>query len=197
MINEGLNKPEGKLVILTEEQIAEMVTSAAKIGAEAAMERLESEKQKVHKKAVDKRLHNTRLLLKNYRMLKAHAMNSVFGRTQMQESAADVLESMMNLYNDEIIVDSIKRSASRTAIIISHIDNMLGIYSAYCDKSKDRLERRRYNTIHEMWISADQKTVKEIAKAHHISAESVYVDINIAIERLSALIFGVDGLKSR
>ena len=37
-------------------------------------------------------------------------------------------------------------------------------------------------------------TVKEIAKKWNMSKENVYSDLKIATERLSALIFGVDGL---
>ena len=38
-------------------------------------------------------------------------------------------------------------------------------------------------------------TVKEIAKKWHMSKENVYSDLKNAIEKVSALIFGVDGLR--
>ena len=38
-------------------------------------------------------------------------------------------------------------------------------------------------------------SVKEVAEKQNMSKENVYADIKIAIERLTALIFGVDGLK--
>lgn len=40
-------------------------------------------------------------------------------------------------------------------------------------------------------------TVKEIAAKHNMSKENVYSDLRVAEERLTALIFGVDGLKVR
>lgn len=181
-------------VILTKEEIAAMRKEAAEIGARAAMEKLEQEKKSLHRKAFDRRLHNTKLLLRNYRMLRENAENSIYGRSQMEESAADILCSMMNMYDDEVIVDAIKRSATRTAIIVSHIDTMLELYEAYCSKSGNDLDSRRYEIIKDMYIAEEPMAVKSIAKKWNMSKENVYSDLKIATERLSALIFGVDGL---
>ena len=172
-----------------------MQMTAAEIGAKAAMERLEEERKSLYHKAINRRLHNTKLLLRNYRMLRENADNSIYGRSQMEESAADILCNMMNMYDDEVIVDAIKRSATRTAIIVAHIDTMMKLYEAYCSKSGNDLDNRRYEIIKDMYIVEDPLTVKEIAKKWHMSKENVYSDIKIASERLSALIFGVDGLK--
>lgn len=186
-----------KFIILSREDLTAMQREAAQIGARTALEKLEEEKKKMQSKAADRRLHNTKLLLRNYRMLKDNSENSIFGRSQMQESAADILCSMMNLYDDEVIVDAIKRSATRTAIMVTHIDTMIGLYQAYCEKSTNDLDIRRYEIICDMYTADEIMTVKEIAKKHHMSKESVYTDVKVAVERLSALIFGVDGLSAR
>lgn len=183
--------------ILSKKEINEMYQEAAKIGAATALEKLEEEKKKMHKEASDRRLHNTKLLLRNYRMLKDNSENSIFGRSQIGESAADILCSMMNLYDDEVIVDAIKRSATRTAIMVSHIDNMIELYKTYCEKSSNELDKRRYEVIYDMYIAENTLSVKQIAKRQNMSRESVYTDLKIAIERLSALLFGVDGLSAR
>ena len=113
----------------------------------------------------------------------------------MEESALDILESMMTMYDNEVIIESIKRSATRTAVIVSHIETMFGLYEAYCDKSQNRdIDMRRYEVIWDMYMAADTLSVKEIAEKQHISKDTVYSDLRIAIERLTALIFGVDGL---
>ena len=128
-------------------------------------------------------------------MLKEHAEKSVFGRTQMEESALDILESMMSMYDNEVIIESIKRSASRTAIIVSHINTMFGLYAAYCDKSINRdIDMRRYEVAWDMYMAEDILSAAEIAKKQNISVRTVYDDIKIAVEHLTALIFGVDGL---
>ncbi len=48
-----------------------------------------------------------------------------------------------------------------------------------------------------MYIAEESLTVKDIAKNKSMSKENVYSDLKIATERLSALIFGVDGLSVR
>lgn len=186
------------LITVTPEQLKSIYENAAAIGAKEALKTFEQERKKEYAVRVDRRLHNTKLLLRNYHMLKEHAEKSVFGRTQMEESALDILESMMSQHNNEIIIESIKRSATRTAIIISHIETMFGLYAAYCEKAPNReIEMRRYEVIWDMYIADSTLSVKEIAEKQHMSRDNVYADLRTATERLTALIFGVDGLNVR
>ena len=186
---------EKVLVTLTPVQLKDIYEKAAAIGAKEALKAFEQERKKEFSSRSDRRLRNTKLLLRNYHMLKEHAQNSVFGRTQMEESALDILESMMTMYDHEIIIESIKRSATRTAVIVSHIETMFGLYAAYCDNSQNRdIDMRRYEVIWDMYMATDTLSVKEIAEKQHISKDTVYSDLRVAVERLTALIFGVDGL---
>lgn len=188
-------KDERALVVLTHEQLKDIYEKAAVIGAKEALKTFEQERKKEYAGRADRRLRNTKLLLRNYHMLKEHAENSVFGRTQMEESALDILESMMSMYDNEVIIESIKRSATRTAVIVSHIETMIGLYAAYCDKSTSRdIDMRRHAVVWDMYMAEETLTVKEIAVKQNISPRNVYEDLKIATERLSALIFGVDGL---
>ena len=188
----------GVLVVLTHEQLKDIYEEAAAIGAKEALKIFEQERKKEQGKRADRRLRNTKLLLRNYHMLKEHAENSVFGRTQMEESALDILESMMSIYNDEVIIQSIKNSATRTAIIVSHIETMFGLYYSYCDRSANReIDLRRYNVVWDMYMAEDTLSAKEIAEKQNISKDSVYSDLRVGIERMTALIFGVDGLNVR
>jgi hypothetical protein len=185
-------------IILSYGQLQELNEKAAAVGAKEALKIYEKERKKEFSKRADRRLRNTKLLLRNYHMLKEHAENSVFGRTQMEESALDILESMMSIYDNEVIIDSIKRSATRTAVIVSHIETMFGFYEVYCDKSPKReIEVRRYETLWDMYMAEETLTVQEIAKKRNISKDTVYSDLKIATDSLSALIFGVDGLYVR
>lgn len=186
----------GSLVVLTHEQITDIYEKAAAIGAKEALRVFEQERKKEQGKRANRRLRNTKLLLNNYHMLKEHAENSVFGRTQMEESAIDILESMMSVYDDEVIIESIKRSATRTAIIVSHIEVMFGLYHSYCEHTSSReIDLRRYEVTWDKYMADKTLTAKEIAEKQNISTRNVYEDIKVATERLSALIFGVDGLK--
>ena len=186
---------EKVLVTLTPVQLKDIYEKAAAIGAKEALKAFERERKKEYSSRSDRRLRNTKLLLRNYRMLKEHAQNSVFGRTQMEESALDILESMMTMYDNEVIIESIKRSATRTAVIVSHVETMFGLYEAYCDKSQNRdIDMRRYEVLWDMYMAVDTLNAKEIAEKQQVSVRNEYKDIKIATETLSALIFGVDGL---
>lgn len=186
---------EKVLVTLTPVQLKDIYEKAAAIGAKEALKAFEQERKKEYSSRSDRRLRNTKLLLRNYHMLKEHAQNSVFGRTQMEESALDILESMMTMYDNEVIIESIKRSATRTAVIVSHVETMFGLYEAYCDKSQNRdIDMRRYEVLWDMYMAVDTLNAKEIAEKQQVSVRNVYKDIKIATETLSALIFGVDGL---
>lgn len=187
---------EKVLVTLTPVQLKDIYEKAAAIGAKEALKAFEQERKKEYDSRSDRRLRNMKLLLRNYHMLKEHAQNSVFGRTQMEESALDILESMMTMYDNEVIIESIKRSATRTAVIVSHIETMFDLYETYCDRSQNRdINMRRYEGLWDMYMAEDILNAKEIAKKQHISVRNVYKDIKIATETLSALIFGVDGLQ--
>ena len=186
------------LITITSEQLKDIYEKSAAIGAKEALKTFEQERKKEYSGRADRRLRNTKLLLRNYHMLKEHAESSVFGRAQMEESALDILESMMSMYNNEVIIESIKRSATRTAIIIAHIETMFGLYEAYCNKAPNReIEMRRYEVIWDMYMADRTLSAKEIAEKQHMSRDNVYADLRVAIERLTALIFGVDGLKVR
>ena len=188
-------KDEKALVVLTQGQLKDIYEKAAAIGANEALKTYRQEQKKEYSRRADRRLRNTKLLLRNYHMLKEHAENSVFGRTQMEESALDILESMMSMYDNEVIIESIKRSATRTAVIVSHIETMFGLYAAYCDKSPNRdIEMRRYEVLWDMYMAEDTLSAKEVAEKQHVSKDTVYTDIRMATEKLTALIFGVDGL---
>lgn len=181
--------------VMTDKELSSIYEKAAAIGAKEALKTFEQERKKEYSSRADRRLRNTKLLLKNYRVLKEHAEHSVFGRTQIEESAIEILESMMSIYDNEVIIESIKRSATRTAIIVSHIEVMFELYRSYCERTSSReIDLRRYDIVWDMYLANNTLSVKEIAEKYNISTRNAYEDLKIAIERLSALIFGVDGL---
>lgn len=104
----------------------------------------------------------------------------------------------MSLYNDEVIVESIKNSATRTAIIMSHVDTMISLYHTYCERAENSdIEMRRYDVLWDRYLADEPLNVESISKKHHMTKQNVYADLKIATERLTALIFGVDGLSVR
>lgn len=192
------SEDQKEFIVMTPDQFREVYETVAKIGAEKALDTFNKERAEERKHRRKRKLRNTELLLRNYHMLKENAENSVFGRSQMEESAADILEEMMSLYNDEVIVESIKNSATRTAIIMSHVDTMISLYHTYCERAENSdIEMRRYDVLWDRYLADEPLNVESISKKHHMTKQNVYADLKIATERLTALIFGVDGLSVR
>lgn len=165
-------------------------------GTKAAMDYLTEEKKAQQKGRYDRRLRNTRLLLKNYRTFKQHAQGAVFNAKQATENAIDILESLDEFtFDDSLYIESIKRSQQRTIIIMRHVDEMLKYYRIACEQSGREDEMRCYRIIMATYIDEERKTAEEIAEAEHIERRTVYKNISSAIKPLSGLIFGVDSIK--
>lgn len=163
-------------------------------GIKAAMEYLSQERQKAKKSRYDRRLHNTRLLLKNYRLFCKHAEGAVFNTKKARESAVDILDGLDDtMLSDTAYVDGIKKSQQRTIIILRHIDEMLRFYKISCEQSGKPEELRRYRVIMAMYIDPEHLKPEEIADREGIEWRTIYKDISSAVKPLSALIFGIDG----
>ncbi|MDR1630079.1 MAG: hypothetical protein LBS36_07710 [Oscillospiraceae bacterium] len=172
------------------------VQRGTEAGIKAAMEYLEESKTSQQKGRYDRRLRNTRLLLKNYRVFKSHAQGAVYKATQAKEKAVDILDGLDEFsFDDGLYVESIKKSQQRTIIILKHIEEMLRYYQIDCEQSHKDEEMRRYRIIMDYYIQDDKKSAEEIAEKEHIERRTVYKDINIALKPLSALIFGIDSMK--
>ena len=99
-----------------------------------------------------------------------------------------------DLDDDEIYIESIKSSKMRTAIIVKHIQDMLSMYEIFCERSDNEEERRRYRVLKMRYIDDPGINVGEIAEQENVAIRTVYKDLDKAIKRLSALIFGIDGI---
>lgn len=181
-----------QFVALTKEELTSIIQDAALVGAQVASDAMLVGQRKKEKERIDRRLHNTELLLRNYRTLKASCENAVYESKEGEVS--EVLEDIMSMKNDKGIVESIRTSARRTAIMVQHIDKMLEVYRVYCSKISEK-DKRRYKIIKALYISKAPMTIAEISKKFSVSKVTVYEDIKIAKERLSSLFFGIDGLK--
>lgn len=187
-------KIEGRFVALSMDELEQIIKDAAYAGAMLAAENVKKDFRAEDKRRDDRRLHNTRLLLKNYRSLKENCKKSVYYK---EEYAAEALDDIMRMDGDEkdkVIVESIKRSAEKTSIIIMHIDKMLDVFRIYCGKCSDR-ERRQYKVIKALYIAKQKKSVAALAKEFNVSKVTIYDDIKIAERHLSVLFFGINGLK--
>lgn len=182
-----------RFLAISMSDLENLVSEAALKGATIACENMERRHTEGLKKEKDKRLHNTDLLLKQYRTLKAGCKNAVFMKNE-KVKVDDVLEEIMEAENDSVIVESIKRSAERTEIMLSHIDKMLEVFRIYCSKCGEK-ERREYKVVKALYITKQKKSIKGLAKEFKVSDVTIYGDLKSAKEKLSVLFFGINGLR--
>ncbi len=138
--------------------------------------RREEEKKRV--------LHNTKLLLKHYNSLKAHAMKSVYKIEDIEKDIEEIDG------DDKAYILSIRRSKLRTLIMVSHIDAAL---KELKDKKLREGTYEQYRALTMFYI--DCKTYEEIQGELNCGKNSPLRWINSAVRDLSILLFGVDGLK--
>lgn len=171
----------------------EVIRIAAEAGARAAIVQWEKEKAKALEEKADRRLHNTRLLLKNYRLFKQHAENAVYKVEQLDESVYDILD-MMGRNTSNVFVDSVKTSVARTVTLVRHIDVMLKLYQIYCERSDKPEDSRRWRAIQARYLDECEKSSVDIAEQEGVSDRTIDRDIAAAHEQLAALFFGIDGI---
>ena len=160
-------------------------------GVSAAAAHIEEEHRKEAKERTDRRLHNTRLLLKT--------AGAIYNAKQAKEkeSAASILDGLESYTRDDsLYIESIKRSQERTLIILAHIEKMLDLYRVWCQQNGTEEDARRYEVVMETYIREPKKSVQEIAGTFGIERRTVYKDLNAAIQPLTALFFGIDAVKA-
>lgn len=186
---------EKVLVTLTREELEALATEAALKGAAMVMDSMAKTQEEKLLKMRKRRLHNTRLLLRNYVMMKENCEEAVYRRTAAK-SDFDFFQELMSDRDksDEMIIASIRESSERTALILSHIDKMIAVYKDYCSRSGDR-ERRQYKVMKSVYLLKSKKTVRELAEEYSVTDRTIQKDREIAEERLSVLFFGIDGLR--
>lgn len=178
---------------------AEAARVGAEIGAEASVKAVERERKKFRDARSDRRFRNTKLLLKNYNTLSANCANAVYDAASEatgEDGINEIIEALDELFEEGIQVESIMKSAARTQLIMDHLNRMLGVYKAYCQASSREEEQRHYRVIEAIYLSPKPLTPVAVAQQENIDKRTVYKDIDAACAALSALIFGIDGIKT-
>ena len=174
---------------------AEILHQIVVCASNAAIDRYEKEGKRKHQEAVDRRLHNTELLLRNYRSFKFHSEKAVFDASNIKDdlSLQGLLEMMGCIKGDSnLTVLSVQESAARTSTLVHHIDNMLDYFKFRCENSGRPEDERRWRIIRDRYVvpEDEQKSFQEIADEESLSVSAVYKDHKEAIRKLSALMFG-------
>lgn len=156
----------------TEEVMRKLIKEAIK---EYDKEQKEEQKKKV--------LHNTKLLMKNYNSLKLHADKAIY-------SVNDVEDLQEYDDQDKAYILSIRRSRTRTIIMVAHIE--MALEELKNKKVKEGCYEQ-YKALELYYI--DKVSYEEIQEELNCSKNTPSRWINSAIKDLSILLFGVDSIK--
>lgn len=178
-----------------------LIQSSVSAGISEGVRIVEERKENAIKGNYDRKIRDTKLLLKNYRLFKKHIKETTY--TEGQLETATVSEILDKLYiledsekDDLTIVQGILKSKKRTEIIITHIDTIILGYTTSASKSKDNEFKRRANVVNKLFIEGKKgKSYEQIADEEHTSVSSVKRDKNRAIKEIAILLFGIDGIR--
>lgn len=174
----------------------ELTPSLKKEIVELVIKTYRDEVEHQKKMAFDRRLRNTKLLLANYRGLLAYSESAIFEASQCDEDVYDILSLMSGKPSEqELYVESIKKSAGRTKLIIEHIKKAISDYEDYCVRTGRTEEIRRVRTIRRLYIDDEGWTIPEVAKDEVVDISTIYKDIKEAEKRLTPRLFGIDGIR--
>ena len=102
---------EKQFVVMSKKDVEEMIQQAAVAGAQVASDTMLVAQRRAEKERIDRRLHNTELLLRNYRTLKKSYEEAVYeAKDSKNEEVTEMLEDIMEMKDDKVIVESIKLS---------------------------------------------------------------------------------------
>lgn len=186
-----------QLETLSYEEIVRLATSVA---VSETIKTMEEKWEQREKERRDKRLQNTKLLLKHYRLFKEHRGSSIYKMSQLEKGTAEIMSLMAMVGKDtegkkgENETDAIGISGKTITLMLGYLDEMLDIYKHLCEKSSKPEDMRRYRVLHARYISHEELTTEAIAEKEDIDTRTVFKDLKVSCEKLTSLVFGVDFL---
>lgn len=173
--------------------LQEIVEIATQVGIKVAHEEINKFKFERLRDRHNRRFRNTKMLLQNYRTFSIHKDEAVY---RCDYEVQEILSELDDFDNDnDLFIESIKKSKERTKIIIKHIDKMFSVFRFLAESSKDETDQKRYKTVKMLYIEEEQSTIRDIAETLYVDERTVHRYKNDAIATLSSLIFGIDGMK--
>lgn len=151
-----------------------------------AIREFDKEKKAEGKKKI---IHNTKLLLKNYNDLKNYYKNAIDDVKKLGKQIEE-LEDLVHLDRDELYILSIKKSKSKTLIMIAHIDMAL---EQLKKKQRKLGTSEKYKALEMLYI--DEIPYEKIIEHFNCGVNTPRRWISDMVNELSILLFGVDGVK--
>ncbi|WP_338208315.1 hypothetical protein [Lactiplantibacillus paraxiangfangensis] len=127
------------------------------------------------------RVKNTKLLLKNYDILKEHSKDI---DTDIDRYLKDVFDQ------DDLKLRSIAGYKARTNKMMEYTDLMLAAYRSYANK-RDDAARRRYYVIRYLYVEPSKLTLVQIASHFGVTERTIMRDHKEAVKEFSIFLFGI------
>lgn len=136
----------------------------------------------IKKQQQNRRLHNTKLLLKNYNKLKQHV-----DKVNIDNYLGYFDEELQDITEDDIFLKSLMRTKVRTAQMLACIDISLAIV-------KKEYEEKQASYVFEAFemYFFEKRTYKEIADEYYSSKSSVERWIKEVVNKINLLLWGVE-----
>ena len=197
-----MGSSKAKTYSIRKEDLDAMLEEAAKKGAAVGISAYFDIAEKQRSKRDKEVLNATKVLLKKYRDFKTMADKTLVDAESIENESGsydlvDVINHLMQYGVDkrELDIVSNQKRVYRTKALMSHVDVMLEAYKIRCARALNQDEQRRYRVIYGLYIADDPVSTSDMCEEEHIGMTTLYDTVNKAINDLSILIWGVDGIK--
>lgn len=195
---EELKKPETeqRFVVLSQEEIAQMMKKAAREGAKEGIAAYESRQAVIASERTEKVRNSAKTLVQHYRKLKKMKDTSVYDPDTVTDlTLAGIFDYILDeCRKEEFELTSTKKNMLITGMLLNHVDTQLENYKRECEQSNIPDVERRYRVIEMMYLREQTLKPDEVAEIENIEKTSVYRTLEKAYDDLTALFFGVEGL---
>lgn len=195
---EELKKPETeqRFVVLSQEEIAQMMKKAAREGAKEGIVAYESRQAVIASERTEKVRNSAKTLVQHYRKLKKMKDTSVYDPDTVTDlTLAGIFDYILDeCRKEEFELTSTKKNMLITGMLLNHVDTQLENYKRECEQSNIPDVERRYRVIEMMYLREQTLKPDEVAEIENIEKTSVYRTLEKAYDDLTALFFGVEGL---
>ena len=173
------------------------IEDVIKLGINAGINYIKQQEELKIGKRKDRRLRNTKLLLKIYRTLKKHIdISDITLSSLKDEELTSILDTLDFDLNEENLIHSIVISSKRTALLVKHLDMTLDYLK---HRAKSMHKPLIYNCIYELYINESENdaapSYEEVCEKLHISQPTLSRYLNQAYEILAITNFGCDAIR--
>jgi hypothetical protein len=135
-------------------------------------------------------LRNTKLLLKHYPEFEAHSNNAICSISDLRhriDNETDYESLLKSNMSEDLFLESIIRSKTRTILLLNHIDTQLLQLKQLCIKKGNI---HKYNMLIDYYVIGEiQERIAEKYQCHESQVSSW---INEMVNVLTKLLFGID-----